>query len=376
MATTPKAKITGAKAWANNEVAYVAWQCNGKIPDCLGFEVTRVVLDTSGKVALLPSGQPDRSPCATWVAFKGQRNPDWLPQNTSVWPVQKFSWRDLTLRKKRSGMQRRPENVWVRYEIRPVGDLKPGLPPVPFKPPAQVLIAKRDKDGNALRGPDGKTIKVLGPAYQGKPRPLAYLAPAVVTQKVHVTSKRPPFRTTFTNGILAAQWLSNVLMEDGKIDADELIHKLEDPGDPHRKYLAGDVLPLLHDLFKRPGSFKLALYELEDAELEALITANKARVEVILANTGANTPGVWDGRNAPARARLAAALGPRLQHRMFNSSTHIGHNKFVVHLNKAGVPQAVFTGSTNWTSTGIAGQTNNALLIEDPTVFGVLATHA
>jgi phosphatidylserine/phosphatidylglycerophosphate/cardiolipin synthase-like enzyme len=46
----------------------------------------------------------------------------------------------------------------------------------------------------------------------------------------------------------------------------------------------------------------------------------------------------------------------------------IGHNKFVVHVDQAGTPQAVFTGSTNWTSTGIAGQTNNAILVEDKTV--------
>ncbi len=50
---------------------------------------------------------------------------------------------------------------------------------------------------------------------------------------------------------------------------------------------------------------------------------------------------------------------------MFNNSIHIGHNKFVVHLDPAGKPKSVFTGSANWTSTGIAGQTNNALLVED-----------
>ena len=49
----------------------------------------------------------------------------------------------------------------------------------------------------------------------------------------------------------------------------------------------------------------------------------------------------------------------KIQHRMFNNDTDIGHNKFVVQVvgNKA---KAVLTGSTNWTSTGIAGQTNNA----------------
>ena len=360
-------KITSAKAWANNEVAFVAWDSDGKLAGCLGFEVTRVYLDAAGNVAKRPDGTEDRVKCAAWVAFKGQRNRDWLPQDTGVWPVQKMSWRDLTLRKRRSGMTRRPDEVNVRYEIRALGDLKPGLPAVPSNGHETATVTQRNKQGEPIQGANGKPLKVRGPAYQGKPRPLGYLTPAFATNAVRITSKRPPFRSCFTNGILAAQWLSNVLDADGTIEANELMDKLANPNDPHRKYLAGDVLPLLHELFARPGTFCLALYELEDAELEQLILANRTRVELILANTGVSG-GEWDVRNAPARRRLRAALGARLQDRMFNNSTHIGHNTFVVHLDPAGAPQAVFSGSTNWTSTGIAGQTNNALLIEDAAV--------
>lgn len=361
-------KIKSANAWANNEVAYIAWSTDGKIPGCLGFEVTRVYLDAVGNVAKRPDGSDDRVKCAAWVAFKGQRNVDWIPQDTGVWPVQKFSWRDLTLRKKRDGMTRRPSEVTVRYEIRPVGDMKPGLVAVPSNGREKALIKKRDNKGKPILDGDGKPLMVHGNAYTGTPRPLGYLAPVFVTNPITVTAKRPPFRSTFTNGILAAQWLANVLNEDGVIEKNELIEKISDPDDPHRKYLAGDVIPLLHELFARPGSFRLALYELEDEELERLIIDNQERVEVILANTGANDAGEWDERNKPARKRLRAALGARLQDRMFNNSTHIGHNKFVVHIDPAGTPQAVFTGSTNWTSTGVAGQTNNALLIEDQAV--------
>lgn len=362
------AKITSAKAWANNEVVYLAWDTDGKIPDCLGFEVTRVYLDTTGNVAKRPDGSEDRVKCAAWVAFKGQRNPDWIPQDTGVWPVQKFSWRDLTLRKKRDGMTRRPDEVTVRYEIRPVGDMRPDLIAVESNGREKAMIAKRNNKGKPIVGTDGKPMRVLGDAYIGTPRPLGYLAPSFVTNALTVTTKRLPFRSTFTNGVLAAQWLTNVLNEDGVIEKNELIDKISDPNDLHRKYLAGDVLPLLHDLFARPGSFLLALYELEDAELEKLIFDNKDRVKVILANSGSDDDGNWDTRNAPARKRLRAALGERLQDRMFNNNTHIGHNKFVVYVDTAGTPEVVFTGSTNWTSTGIAGQTNNALLIEDKAV--------
>ncbi len=52
-------KITTARAWANNEVAYVAWDTDAKIADCLGFEVTRVYLDAAGNVAKRPDGKDD-----------------------------------------------------------------------------------------------------------------------------------------------------------------------------------------------------------------------------------------------------------------------------------------------------------------------------
>ncbi|MBK8322035.1 MAG: hypothetical protein IPL06_04705 [Betaproteobacteria bacterium] len=361
------ARITHARAWANNEVAYVAWETDGKIPGCLGFEVTRVYLDAAGNVLRKADGTEDRVKCATWVAFKGQRNPNWLPQDTGVWPVQKFSWRDLTIRKRRSGMTRRADEAIVRYEVRPVGDLVAGMPAVPSNGQEKQWVIQRGADGEPLRDATGKIIRKLERAYTGIARPLGYLGAAFVTAPVAITSKRPPFRTTFTNGILAAQWLSNVLNEDGVIEKNELIEKIENPDDPHRKYLAGDVLSLLHELFERKGTFKLALYELEDKELEDLLIANAARLEVILANTGVAS-GEWDVRNKPARKRLRAALKTRLHDRMFNNATHIGHNKFVVHYDEAGRPRSVFTGSTNWTSTGIAGQTNNAVLVEDAKV--------
>jgi phosphatidylserine/phosphatidylglycerophosphate/cardiolipin synthase-like enzyme len=355
-------RITAARAWANNEVAYVAWDIDGKIDGCLGFEVTRVYLNADGT--------EDRVKCATWVAFKGQRNPHWVPQDTGVWPVQKLSWRDLTLRKKRDGMTRRPDEVLVRYEIRPVGNSAVGLEPVPPNGREFANVVKRDGNGRPVVGSDGKPILERVKAYEGKPRPLAYLAPAAVTNEVRITKRRGAFRSTFTNGILAAQWLRNVLNEDGVIDKNELYEKIINPADPHRKYLAGDVIPLIREFFERPGEFYMGLYELEDEELEDLLVANAARVHVILANTGPGDDKQWDARNKAARQRLVDA-GADIQHRMFNNSTHIGHNKFVVHVPPGGALRSVLTGSTNWTSTGLAGQTNNALMVEDDAIAGV-----
>jgi phosphatidylserine/phosphatidylglycerophosphate/cardiolipin synthase-like enzyme len=363
-------RITSARVWANNEVACLAWDIDGKLEGCLGFEVTRVYLNADGTVVSRPDGTEDRVKCASWVAFKGQRNPRWLPQDTGVWPVQKLSWRDLTLRKKRDGMTRRPDEVLVRYEIRPVGDLKPDMDAVPPNGRDFADVVMRDSKNRPVIGADGKPVKMRVKAYEGRPRQLGYLAEATTTNAVRVTSRRGSFRSTFTNGILAAQWLRNVLNEDGVIEKNELIEKISNPDDPHRKYLAGDVIPLIQELFQREGTFYLALYELEDKELEEILVANASRIHVILSNSGLDEDKNWDARNKAARKSLVDA-GADVRHRMFNNNIHIGHNKFVVHVPSGHGPQSVFTGSTNWTSTGLAGQTNNALLVEDEAIAGV-----
>ena len=102
------AKVVDARAFCNNEVAYLAWKTDGKINDCLGFMITRINLDT-GERRLLPA----------WVAFDTQSNPKWEEQDTSVWPIQKFSWRDLTLRRSRNTLQIRAP-FRAKYEIVPV----------------------------------------------------------------------------------------------------------------------------------------------------------------------------------------------------------------------------------------------------------------
>ena len=72
------AEITGARAIANNEVAFLAWKTEpGSIPGCLGFHIVREYLDQDGNVT-------GERALAAYVAFKGQSNPDWQPQNTAV----------------------------------------------------------------------------------------------------------------------------------------------------------------------------------------------------------------------------------------------------------------------------------------------------
>ena len=400
------AKVVDARAFCNNEVAYLAWKTDGKINDCLGFMITRINLDT-GERRLLPA----------WVAFDTQSNPKWEEQDTSVWPIQKFSWRDLTLRRSRNTLQIRAP-FRAKYEIVPVGPAAPGRVAVPPSPTAQ----------------PGK--------YKGDPIPLFVCGEAGETNAFTVTDNFGDVSAFFNNGILSTQNLRKQLeTKDGEAPTKPQIDAhIQKTGDPIRTFLSGDVLPALKSMFaraeKEDGTLHLALYELDDPELVELLVQNQARLNIILSTAGSKTVAagktgslaaaakavvkrskvvkeakkkrsaakktkkaskaqkakaskktvkkaakaangaaakpkkitIWDITNSDAREKLSALMGARFQNRMFNNSAHIGHNKFAVLLDKTGKPTAVWSGSTNWTPTGLCAQSNNTIVVESEDV--------
>jgi phosphatidylserine/phosphatidylglycerophosphate/cardiolipin synthase-like enzyme len=185
----------------------------------------------------------------------------------------------------------------------------------------------------------------------------------------------------FNNGILSTQNLRKQLeTPNGKAPSlAKLKQLINTPGDKVRDFLGGDVLPALKSLFDRAedvdGTVHLALYELSDPELIGLLAKHQRRLKLILTTAGNTAPPkgsgkkmVWDTTNAPARKKLAALMKTRLQNRMFNNSAHIGHNKFAVLLDRNEKPIAVWSGSTNWTPTGLCAQSNNTIIIESESV--------
>lgn len=322
--------IKKVKAFTNGEVAYISWILKGMIPDCYGFEITRLYPENPKENTVLP----------TWVAFKGQSNKKWLPQNTSVWPVQKLSWKDFTLRKKRSQTDRRPNDSKIQYLVRPI---------VSFKPDLQEVKSKLDK------------------TYSGKPVRLSYLDEGVKSEIIKIKIVHGSIRATFTNGILATQWLSHATDNH---DFQGIKKEIKDPKSAIRKYLAGDVLDTLKMLLEKAktkpnASLKIALYELEDNELMDAILSVQDKVDLILSNTSMDTKTqVWDGENSKNRTTLHKKK-VKIADRMFNNNQSIGHNKFVIYCeNKK--PLSVMTGSTNWTSNGLCAQSNNAVIIDSP----------
>ncbi len=226
------ADVLNVRAAANNEVGFISWDIDEMIPGCLGFEIVRIYPQTGEERSL-----------ASWVPFKGQRNKDWIPQDTGVWPVQKTFWRDLTLRRRRDSLELRPSGEQVRYRVRPVGDMKPGREPVPVR---------QDK------------------TYTGEARPLGYLSAGAESNTLTLGSKFGNARVAFTNGVLSTQWMSRALESAGIALGNILAiqAELRRPDSKIRAYLHGEVPDVLTSLFARAraegGKVRLALYELGD----------------------------------------------------------------------------------------------------------------
>lgn len=326
-------KIISARAYANNEVIYLAWLLDSPISECRGFDIKRIDVMT-GEQKSLPA----------WVPFEGQKNDDWQPKDTSVWPIQRLSWKDVTWRDEldnQSANQNgngalQPIDRLVKYEI------------IPMVGPAGGMTAKEEL--------------------------------SATTNTVHLIRNFGDISVAFNDGILSTQWLTRQLQAayPDKTPLDAAKTAIADTKSPIRRKLAGDARLFLRSLLDRSqeenATVCLALYELTDPELLPLLLENKDRIRMILSNTSADkTKKIWDQENEPARNELHTA-GVQIQDRMFNND-HIGHNKFAVLLDSQGQPTSTLTGSTNWTQNGLCAQSNNAVLIESAEVAGAFYSY-
>ncbi|HTO61174.1 MAG TPA: phospholipase D-like domain-containing protein [Bradyrhizobium sp.] len=294
-----------AVAFSNNDIAVVAWTFDRHLDGCLGFAIHQV--DESGRDTVLPA----------LARFANQDKS--LKLTTEQAPIQKFWWKDLFAR--RGGT--------YHYRIVPMG----GTP------------------GGALT-------------------PLADVA-ELVSNAVTLTEERPPFSAYFNRGIVATQALTHALNDKPSIPA--LTPHILDPNDSIRIRLMGQlsegVTSLLDRADKDGGTIHAALYELNDPRgLEVRLQANPGSRNVILGNeqvAATKTTPASEDADAANRAALKAA-GVTVIDRMLRKGG-IPHNKFMV-LSQNDTPVAVLSGSTNWTSTGLCTQTNNALVIESEAV--------
>lgn len=191
---------------------------------------------------------------------------------------------------------------------------------------------------------------------------------------------RDGYAAFFNRGLVISQFMSRYLeklrVAQGLSSTKQALKAFKDSLDDHeqpiRLFLSGalriEMLALLAEAKDQGKSVYAALYELDDEELIAGLAALGARAHVVLAN-GSITKKASESaeqaktrdQNASARAALRAQ-GVQV-HDRFISPGALGHNKFLVICSAAGKPQTVWTGSTNWTDTGLCTQTNNGLRV-------------
>jgi len=298
-------EAVSAVAIANNDVAQLGWAFSKPIDECLGFAIYRIDSNTKKQV-----------PLPAWVGFQGGSNDEWKAHTTEEWPVQKFNWRDLTAERGHS----------YTYQIVPMVGTPGSLSPDVGQTLTTNEITLTPCAG--AKGPKDESIK----AY-------------------------------FNRGILSTQHVAHTLKTgpSGAPSFQELKDRIDQPDDPLRKQLAGQILEGMTILLKRAqtegGTCYAALYELTDPELVKLLLNSKSVLQLILSNTGTT-----DEENDAARQALHEA-GVSITDRMLKSG-HIGHNKFMVYLDASEMPKAVLSGSTNWTDTAVCAQSNNAVVFE------------
>lgn len=291
--------------YTNSDDAFVAWAPSEFIAGCRGFMLERGRKTPQGQKTEIVQNR---------VGFKQDKPKSGDHKPSDVWPFQRFNWTDHAAE---VGNQ-------VRYRVTAMLDAGNGPP----------------------------FIEGVSSGWS----PWMTLSP----------DAGGGFSCYFNRGLVLSQFVARY-MRDKKLTSAQFKAQLKKSVDPQfRAFLAGDlgaqILAMLAQAQKSSSKVQAALYELGDEKLEAgLIALGAKKLKLILAN-GSNKSG--DG-NAEARAHLNDSGIPTIDRLL--KSKGLGHNKFVVFSNSTGA-QAVWTGSTNWSTTGLCTQVNNGLLIAHPPI--------
>ena len=108
--------MRNAVAFANNDVATIAWSYGAKPEGCMGFALYRI--DSTGKETVLPSH----------AVFPGGTIAD--GQTTAQFPIQKFYWKDVYARL----VGDKTGNYTFRYKVVPLEGAPDALKPMASLP--------------------------------------------------------------------------------------------------------------------------------------------------------------------------------------------------------------------------------------------------
>jgi phosphatidylserine/phosphatidylglycerophosphate/cardiolipin synthase-like enzyme len=309
---------TRLRVLQNGDDALLVWSADDEIPECRGFAVER---------ELTRDGNAEKVWLRNYVGFAGEEYEPGEQRSSLEWPFQGFKWTDHEVGTGDS----------ARYRVVPVV-----------------------REGGELQ-PKETEASEWSPA---PPNP---------------NDAPTPYWAYFNRGYVMSQFLSRYLAREGKSLA-EFKRTITDK-DEHaiRWFLSGDLrvrmLDILADAERSGKEVYAALYELEDQELLIALAALGSRGHVVLANGSIQSikgvPAVErrkEDQNKHGRKVLLDAGVDVGAHERFTSPGALAHNKFLVVADDDGKPELVWTGSTNWTSTGLCTQLNNGLLVRDQAV--------
>jgi phosphatidylserine/phosphatidylglycerophosphate/cardiolipin synthase-like enzyme len=267
-----------AVAFANNDVAAVAWTFGGKLPNCLGFAVYRIDV-RAGTETCLPA----------IATFSGQ---DATPGRTTADdPVQKFFWKDVYA--KRGGT--------YRYKIVPMTGTPGSLQPMPYGP----LISNQVQ---------------LSPHYGSLS---AYFNRGILATQAtaHVLTDGSPA------GSMVDELKAHIILPGDSLRLDLAGQMIE-------------ALTTLSDEAANGGEVYCALYEFQDPEVIDHLAKLKEKANVILSNMPGAADGKKTNDTYANQRQQIRDAGASVVDR-FMPSGHIGHNKFQV-LDKDGPQAVLF----------------------------------
>ncbi len=179
----------------------------------------------------------------------------------------------------------------------------------------------------------------------------------------------------FNRGLILSQFVSRYAKAHGLTTTRALKSNLTSTVDgPLMQFLTGDLGAAIRGILKRAGAdprleIYCALFELDLDDLIEGLLACGARAHVILANGSVKVVG--EDENSGAAVRLVGKVD---LHRRMTAPHGLAHNKFVV-VCRDGKPTDVWTGSTNWTLTGLHTQINNGIAIESEELASAYLDH-
>ena len=287
--------------------AFVVWHSPDPINDCVGFQLVR----------RRNGGEPET--VRNRVTFSSNGADPTHPSSSETSPIRRYAWTD---HEPNAGDR-------VSYQVIPViqsGESKPAPNPA---------LASPFSDEVTLTGEAGGNIECY-----------------------------------FNRGFVISQFMSHMLEGDLSAASLRTFKKSlnADKENEIRIFLSGDLrdrmFQLLDGATEGQGHVFAALFELSDEVLIQKLEALGTHAHIVLSN-GAHDSAA-DDQNKDARDRLNAAHC-EVSDRLLPAKV-LGHNKFMVVTDGSRHPLLVWTGSTNWSPTGLCTQINNGILVNDAIV--------